>query len=87
MCQSLASKNIAKTTTKVKFWAAIAQWFRLRLQSFHPAAQGSNPKHNIYAFSNCILNSASFCEKDENKQKEAEVGPFIKAVVEKHAHF
>ena len=31
--------------------AVIAQWIRIRQPSFHPAAPGSNPKHNIYAFS------------------------------------
>ena len=31
--------------------STIAQWIRLRLPSFNPAASGSNRKHNIYAFS------------------------------------
>ena len=25
------------------------------LCAYHPAAAGSNPKHTIYAFSNCII--------------------------------
>ena len=38
--------------------AAVAWWFRLRLQS---AAPGSNPKHKltIYAFSICIVENKS----------------------------
>ena len=64
-----------------KLGAAIGQRIRLRLPSIQPAAQDSNPKHYIYAFSIlfliCILNFSSYCEQDENK-KEAGVGPFLK---------
>ena len=42
---------------------------------FHPAAPGSSPKHTIYAFSNLFMNCVVW--KDENKQKEAEIGPFF----------
>ena len=53
--------------------AAIAQWIHLRL---FPAAQGSSPKHAIYAFSFIVIVLYLSCEKNENKQKEAGFGPF-----------
>ena len=42
--------------------------------AFHPAAPGSRPKHTIYAFINLNFWIAS-CGKDENKKKEARIGP------------
>ena len=48
-----------------------------------PATPGLSPKHTIYTFSIHIVQivNLSFemeCEKDENKQKEAGIGPFLK---------
>ena len=45
--------------------------------AFHPAAPGSSPKHTIYAFFNLYLSFELECERDENKQKEAGIGPFL----------
>ena len=42
---------------------------------YHPAAPGSNPKHIIYAFSICNWIA---CDKYGNKQKETEIGPYLK---------
>ena len=39
-------------------------------------ATGSNPKHTIYAFYNLFIEIVM--RKDENKQKEAWIGPFFK---------
>ena len=39
---------------------------------------GLSPKHTIYAFFNLYLSFELECEKNENKQKEAEIGPFFK---------
>ena len=46
--------------------------------AYHPAATGSNPKHTIYTFFNlyCDCNE----KKNENKQKEAGIGPFLKTM-------
>ena len=49
--------------------------------AFHPATLGSSTKHTIYAFSIYIVEMVYLslemeCEKNENKQKEAEIGPF-----------
>ena len=44
----------------------VAQWNRQCL-----AAPNSNPKHNFYAYLSFELG----CEKNENKQKEAGIGP------------
>ena len=46
--------------------------------SYHPAAPGSSPKHAIYAFSFIVFVLYLSCEKNENKQKEAGFGPFLK---------
>ena len=45
---------------------------------YHPAAQGSNHKHNMYAFLNHIVQIDTLClvcEKNENKQKDTVIGP------------
>ena len=55
--------------------AAIAQWIRLRL----PAAPGLSPKHTINAFIQIYLFVS--CRKDENKQKEAGIGPFLETLI------
>ena len=59
----------------------IAQWFRLRLPFCGPAL-GSNPKHTVSVFPICnIENGTAFdigMKKDENYQKEAEIGPYLK---------
>ena len=68
---------------KLNSWAAtIAQWISQRLPSL---ALGSNPKHNIYAFSIHtvqILYSSfeSECKKNKNKQKETRNDPFKKTL-------
>ena len=55
--------------------AAIAQWIRLRLH----AAQSLSPKHTINAFIQIYLFVS--CRKDENKQKEAGIGPFLETLI------
>ena len=44
--------------------------------AFHPAAPGSIPKHTIYAYVYMLI--SELCGKDENKQREARIGPFLK---------
>ena len=51
--------------------AARAQWIRLRLP-------GSSPKHTFYTF--IILYWFVWRGKNENKQKEARIGPLKKKV-------
>ena len=41
--------------------------------NFYPADPGSSPKHTINAFIKFVL-----CRKDDNKPKEAGMGPFKK---------
>ena len=53
--------NLKNKTTKLSGFAC----------AFHPAAPGSSPKDTIYAW----INLLSTVEKDENKQKEAGIGP------------
>ena len=47
--------------------------------AYHLAVPGSNPKHTINTFtsSNYVLKFPMCLEKDENKQKEAGVGPYF----------
>ena len=50
--------------------------------TFHPAAPGLSPKHTIYAFSIDIVQIVNLlleleCEVNENKQKEAGIGPIF----------
>ena len=42
--------------------------------TYHPKALGSNPEHTIFALLKLEW------EKDENKQKEAWIGPYLKSV-------
>ena len=42
---------------------------------------GSSPKHAIYAFSFIVFVLHLSCEKNENKQKEAGYGPFLKKIM------
>ena len=60
--------------------AAIAQWIRLRLPSCRPGYESQ--AHHLRFFSIYIVQivNLSFeleCEKNENKQKEAGIGPFF----------
>ena len=61
--------------------AAIAQWIRLHPSILMPT--GSTPKHAIHAFiiysQICVIFVLN-CEKNENKQKEAGFGPFLKKI-------
>ena len=45
--------------------------------AYHPAAQGSSPKHAIYAFSFIVFVLYLSCEKNENKQKRGRVWPIF----------
>ena len=52
--------------------AAIVQWISLGLPIFHPAIQGSNRIHNIFAFSIYvqILNLSCHCIVKRTKMKQ-----------------
>ena len=52
------------------------RWLSGFVCAFNPAALGSSPKNTIYAFIIFVLYSSLHCKKNENKQKEAEFGPF-----------
>ena len=52
------------------------RWLSGFVCAFNPAALGSSPNNTIYAFIIFVLYSSLHCEKNENKQKEAEFGPF-----------
>ena len=54
------------------FNPAIAQWIRLRLPSCRPGFE------SIYIVQIVYLSFELECEKNENKQKEAWIGPFLK---------
>ena len=57
----------------------IAQWIRLRLPSFRPGFKSQ--AHHLRFFQFILFKYLSFeleCEKNENKQKEAGIGPFFK---------
>ena len=54
--------------------AAIAQWIRLRLPSCRPGFESQ--AHHL-CFFNLYLSFELECEKNENKQKEAGIGPFF----------
>ena len=58
--------------------AAIAQWIHLRLPSCHPGFE-SQARHLHFFISEIVLYLS--LEKKENKQKEAEFGPFKKWAV------
>ena len=65
--------------TKIGWGAVIAQWIRLRQPSCRPAGPGfvSQAHHlRFYHYSQLVLYFS--CEKKENKQKEAGIGPFQK---------
>ena len=55
--------------------AAIAQWIRLRLPSCRPGFESQ--AHHL-CFFNLYLSFELECEKNENQQKEAMIGPFLK---------
>ena len=55
--------------------AAIAQWIRLHLPSCRPGFESQ--AHHL-CFFNLYLSFELECEKNENKQKEAGIGPFFK---------
>ena len=52
------------------------------VSTYHPVALGLNLKHTIYAFSIWIAEIETAFDigmkKDENYQKEAEIGPYLK---------
>ena len=56
--------------------AAIAQWIRLRLPSSHPGFESQ--AYHLCFFQIIYLSFELGCEKNENKQKEAGIGPFKK---------
>ena len=60
--------------------AAIAQWIRLRLPSCRPGFE-SQAHHlcffSIYIVQIVYLSFELECEKNENKRKEAGIGPFF----------
>ena len=64
----------------------IVRWIHLRTPSFNPAAQGSNPKYNIYASSNQFQIVYKFClrivKRTEINKKEAGVGKVPKVFYE-----
>ena len=53
------------------------------VDSSTPTIPGSSPKHAIYAFSFIVFVLYLSCEKNENKQKEAGFGPFLKTNITK----
>ena len=58
--------------------AAIAQWIRLRLPSCRPGFESQAHHLSFYQF----IFELYHVEKDENKQKEAGIGPFLKKTVQ-----
>ena len=68
--------------------AAIAQWIRLHLPSCCPGFE-SQAHHlcffSIYKVQIVYLSLESECEKNENKQKEANNCPFLKKKINLHA--
>ena len=56
--------------------AAIAQWIRLSLPSSHPGFESQ--AYHLCFFQIIYLSFELGCEKNENKQKEAGIGPFKK---------
>ena len=56
--------------------AAIAQWFRLRLPSCGPGFESQ--AHHLRFFQFVLLKLLLELEKNENKQKEAGIGPYLK---------
>ena len=67
---------LQKLPKNVEDWgAAIAQWIRLRLPSCRPGFESQ--AHHL-CFFNLYLSFELECEKNENKQKEAGIGPLKK---------
>ena len=61
--------------------AAIAQWIRLRLPSWRPGFESQAHHLRFFQFKIVQIVYLSFeleYEKNENKQKEARIGPFFK---------
>ena len=60
--------------------AAIAPWFRLRLPSCGPGFESQ--AHDLCFFQFVLLKLLLELEKNENKQKEAGIGPYLKKIID-----
>ena len=60
--------------------AAVAQWIRLRLPSCRPGFESQAHHLSFYQF----IFELYHVEKDENKQKEAGIGPFLNNIASRH---
>ena len=72
--QPLAMKNIQQVNTKSAWVAALALWFCLCLPSCGPRFESQ--AHHLRFFQFVLLKL--YQENNENKQKDAEIGPFKK---------
>ena len=63
-----------RMNVKSKVWLGRPPLLRGFVCTYHPKALGSNPEHTIFALLKLEW------EKDENKQKEAWIGPYLKSV-------
>ena len=68
-------KNVLQTV--LRWVAAIAPWFRLRLPSCSPRFKSQ--AHHLHFFQLVLLKLCR--ENTENKQKEAGIGPFLKTLL------
>ena len=71
-----SGRNLFKSSTKIYYSWGGHHSFVVSSAPTIKAASGSNPKHTIYTFSNCIIEIVM--KKDENKQEEAGIGPFLR---------
>ena len=70
-----------------KIWAAaIAQWNRVRLPSYSTGFESQAHAFSIYIVQIIYMLFELECEKNENKQKEAEIGPFLKKERKREVH-